>query len=307
MKKAVIGFIVFVVFIFILAFAIGNSSDEEVCEDVDTVTAPLPLEDVIEPNHILSFDSSALEIPNSPVGLPEQILLRYAYTTSYNKETKCPNWVAWNLTKERLIGSYSRKGVPYYEDGSKAYGIGKIDEYISKGDYLVDLEVSPRQEHSDWDDNSVPNNSHGHICPAADNKWSKTAMNQSFLLTNMCPQDRDLNGGDWEGLESRCRGWARHYDSIYIVAGPIFEHGVTRTMGKNKVAVPDAFFKVILCIKGTPKGLGFIFPNEGTHHPLEDYMLPIDQVEEVTGFDFFHLLPDDIENKVESSSNLHEW
>ena len=78
-------------------------------------------------------------------------------------------------------------------------------------------------------------------------------------------------------------------------------------MGANKVGVPDAFFKVVLCLQGEPKALGFIFPNNAAHHELVDYIKSVDDVEEITGFDFFHNLPDEIESKVEASSNLYEW
>ena len=213
MQKFIIGFIVIVL---ILAIVIGNCSgdSEEFEEPVAFVEAEAPTEsqsiDIApeiaeeEPTHIVSFDTTALEVPLSMRAMQEQILVRYAYTTSYNNQTKCPNWVAWHLTRDRADGPYSRKGVPYYDEDNKVYGIGLVTQETSQGDYLVDMQAeAPRQEFSDWRDSSIPNNSHGHICPAADCKWSKTAMNQSFLLTNMCPQDRDLNMGDWEG--GRCR------------------------------------------------------------------------------------------------------
>lgn len=312
MKKFIIGF---VVFILVLAIIVGNCTDQAVDSDdavsfvdVEKVENPVAIEKEEESTHTVSYDSTSIEIPISLREMPEQILVRYAYTTSYNNITKCPNWVAWHLTKERADGQFSRKGVPYYDENNKVYGIGYVNQETSRGDYFVDMEANaPRQEFNDWSDASIPNNSHGHICPAADCKWSKAAMNQSFLLTNMCPQDRDLNGGDWEGLERRCRGWAKHYGEIYIVAGPIFYNGVNKTMGANKVGVPDAFFKVVLCLQGDPKALGFIFPNNAAHHELADYLKSVDDVEEITGFDFFHNLPDEIESKVEASSNLHEW
>lgn len=317
MHKFIIGFIVIVL---ILAIVIGNcSGDSEEFEDpVAFVEAEAPTEaqsidiapEIVEeePSHVVSFDTTALEVPLSMRAMPEQILVRYAYTTSYNKQTKCPNWVAWHLTRDRADGPYSRKGVPYYDEDNKVYGIGLVTQETSQGDYLVDMQAeAPRQEFSDWRDSSIPNNSHGHICPAADCKWSKTAMNQSFLLTNMCPQDRDLNMGDWEGLERRSRGWAKHYGDVYIVAGPIFYNGVKKTMGANKVGVPDAFFKVVLCLQGQPKAIGFIFPNIGTHHELDEYVVTVDEVEQITGFDFFHNLEDEIENAVEAKSELNRW
>ena len=246
-------------------------------------------------------------VPAMPSDVPSQILERIGYITSFNHETKCPNWVAWHLYRDRTSGPYRRDGVPYYDEDGAVYGIGPVNPETVRGNYIVDMEAQPiRQELSDWED-KLPNNSHGHICPAADNRWSKEAMNQSFLLTNICPQNEDLNRGDWAGLEDRCRTWARRYGDIFIVAGPIFYKHVTKTMGTNKVGVPDAFFKVILRCGKDPKAIGFVFPNEGTHHEITHYMLTVDEVEVMTKFDFFNGLPDETEVVVESSANLEEW
>lgn len=79
-------------------------------------------------------------------------------------------------------------------------------------------------------------------------------MNQSFLLTNMCPQDGSLNGGAWQKLEEKCRTWAIQFGGIYIVSGPIYSGGkVSRTIGSSKVAVPDAFSRLYFVLKEYPK------------------------------------------------------
>lgn len=213
----------------------------------------------------------------------EQILVREGYTTSYNKNTKNANWVAWHLTRDHTSGPWSRKGISYI-----------VDEDV-KG---------PRQELEDYNTTTLPID-HGHMCPAGDNKWSAKAMEQTFLLTNMCPQNSALNRGDWEELESRCRGWANHYGEIWIACGPIFNKGY-KIIG-NGVGVPDAFYKVILRTGKEPKALGFIYPNDGTHHKMTHYLLSVDDVEEITRIDFFYNLPDDIETMIEANSNLKEW
>ena len=238
----------------------------------------------------------------------EEILLhRIAYELSYNTETRQPNWVAWRLTSEHTDGPFSRKGVPYYDDSGMAIGISSFSDDIIRGDYFIDMDVpSPRQEHIDWKEHPAGID-HGHMCPAADCKWDKGAMNQSFLLTNMCPQDHDLNGGDWDKLENKCRTWAKRYGDILIVAGPIFENDERHCFGINKIPIPDAFFKVVLCTSGNPKALGFIFPNNGTHHNMQDYVLSVDEVEITTGIDFFSDLTDDTEADVEACSNLEDW
>lgn len=234
------------------------------------------------------------------------ILQHISFVISYNRETKNPDWVAWHLTAEHTDGPYSRSGEPYFENG-EACGIGKINPAILQGNYFVDMEIEePRPDFDDWSER--PNGmSHGHICPAGDNKWSKEAMNQSFLLTNMCPQDASLNGGGWKKLEDKCRNWAKKYDDIYIVAGPIFYEGVKRSFGKNKIGIPDAFFKVVLCVNGQPKAIGFIYSNDSSSQSMAKNVHSIDEIEEIVGMDFFCFLPDSIENEVEMMTNLGMW
>ena len=320
MKKYIIAFVAFVLFIFILAISIGGGDDntyveeaeeqegiEQLAEEpfLDTKandsTVPLPDAPEEKPT-VLSSD-----LPINNAGHPEQIIRRIAYTVSFNSTTKCPNWVAWTLTKEHTDGPYSRKGVPYYEEDGTASGIGAVTNENLKNVYFLDTEINgPKQEFSDWKDKTYRVN-HGHMMPAADNRWSKAAMNQSFYLSNMCPQDIDLNGGGWEKLETKCRMWANKYGDILIVAGPIFNSQQYRTMGEGKVGIPDAFFKVVLCTKTAPKAIGFIYPNVGTSESPENFVKTIDDVESVTGFDFFTFLPDEVENSVESSANYKGW
>ena len=252
--------------------------------------------------------SSSYEMSRLSDNKDEQILSRVGYTLSYNQQTKLANWVGWHLTRDHTDGPYSRNGVPYYDEEGQAIGIGPVTAETLKGVYFLDSTVKGgRQDFEDWASAKDYNMNHGHLCPAADNKWSKEAMNQSFLLTNICPQNIDLNAGDWESLEKKCRTWAKRHGDIYIVAGPIFHNKNYRTIGNNKMGIPDAFFKVILCTNGSPKALGFIFPNEGMSHQLTHYLCSVDSVESVTGIDFFFSLPDDIENEVESSCNYEKW
>ena len=73
------------------------------------------------------------------------------------------------------------------------------------------------------------------------------------------------------------------------------------------MAVPDAFFKVMLCLEGTPKAIGFLYKNEPSSQSIKDCVCSVDIVEELTGFDFFYSLSDDIEDVVESDANLSKW
>ena len=220
---------------------------------------------------------------DTPDGVPEQMLRRAGYTASYNKATKLPNWVAWHLTADRTTGPAKRSGV----------------------DFQADMDVpAPRAEDSDYYGSGYDR---GHMCPAADNKYSEKAMEESFLFTNMCPQNGNLNRGDWNEMEQTCRRWAKEYGGVYVVCGPILYKGKHKTIGKNKVVVPEAFFKVVLRTGENPKAIGFIYKNAEGNRPKGDYVNTVDEVERITGIDFFPELPDDVENKVEATADIADW
>lgn len=226
---------------------------------------------------------AGLELPASLKDREEQILHRTGYTVSYNKVTLLPNWVAWHLTADHLDGNAKRPSKAFHEDAD-----------VPK----------PRAVDSDYYNSGYDR---GHMCPAADNKWSVDAMYESFLFTNMCPQNHNLNIGDWNEMEQACRRWAKAYGSVYIVCGPVLYKGKHKTIGKNKVVVPEAFFKVVLCMEGTPKAIGFIYKNEAGNRPKGDYVNSVDEVERITGIDFFPSLPDSVESRVEATCSLADW
>lgn len=214
-------------------------------------------------------------------GMPEQILVRTGYITSYNKDTRCPNWTAWRLTSDHTSGPYKRKGVSFHEDDEVPF---------------------PKAQNADYQRSGYDR---GHMCPSGDNKWSQQAQEDCFLFTNMCPQSHDLNSGDWNDLEQKCRKWAEREGSIYIVCGPVFRQ--KKTIGRSKVAVPDGFYKVVLCMNGTPKAIGFYYDNEDGRRPMSAYVHTVDDIERMTGIDFFASLPDAIENRVEAYADAKEW
>ena len=212
----------------------------------------------------------------------QQILNRVAYILSYNPELLIPNWVAWRLTAEHVDGDYPRDN-NYFEDEDVPFPKASNEDYKGSG----------------W--------SHGHMCPAGDNKWDEIAMRESNLLTNVCPQHPSLNSGLWNVIERDCRKWAKKFRSIYIVCGPVLLSKEHETIGDNKVVVPEAFFKVVLCLNGSPKAIGFIIRNNEGKKKRDQHVNTVDEVERITGIDFFPALPDDIENEVEAKSDIGEW
>ena len=286
--------IVFVVMVLLLAFAIGQcnsfSEDNEneitalYSNDVDLEENDGPIsEPVLEDYSLKSNEDIELNgIVRCPSNIPHQLLCRFAYCLSYNKESLCPNWVAWRLTAEHADGICPRDNT-YYEDEEVPLPRATNEDYHGSG----------------W--------SRGHMCPAGDNKWDEVAMKESNLLTNICPQHASLNSGLWNVIERDCRRWAKKYGKLYIVCGPVLLNREHETIGPNKVVVPEAFFKVILRLKPEPTAIGFVVRNNEGTKKRDHYINTVDEVERITGIDFFPSLPDEIENKVEANADINEW
>lgn len=221
-------------------------------------------------------NTSQMEIPLMDAKKQGQIIQRTGYTLSYDAKNKTPQWVAWELTKAETKGNEERTND--FQPDPDVIG-AKVITYDYSG--------------SGYD--------RGHMAPAGDMKWNRKAMQESFYMSNICPQNHNLNTEDWNDLEMKSREWARRYGKVYIVCGPIYNGKRTEYIGSHRVKVPDAFFKVIL-INETDKqcALGFLFENESGERPLKEYLVSVDSIEKITGLDFFSSLPDDIENTVEA-------
>ena len=139
-------------------------------------------------------------------------------------------------------------------------------------------------------------------------KWSDQAMLESFLLTNMCPQNHDCNAGCWERTEKMGRRIAKQYGKVYIVCGPIFTTHQYGTIGANQVAVPDAFFKAFLIESdGNYAAIGFVMKNSSEKQELKASSMSVDDLEAKIGRDLFPNLPDDIEDDIESKVVKKYW
>lgn len=204
------------------------------------------------------------------------------FTLSFNAGNHTPNWVAWELLGSETSGENGRYN-KFWQDES--------------------LEGCPTTQ-----DYSRSGYDRGHLCPAADQKWSREAMVDCFSLANIAPQDHSLNTGAWKTLENKERQWADRDSAIVIVAGPIYEAPDTVRIGNAGVRVPGAFFKVLAApYLDRPRGIAFVYPNMTSPGNMENYVMTIRDVEKLTGYDFFHNLPDDIEEIIETEASFRDW
>jgi len=206
------------------------------------------------------------------------------YSLSYDESAEQAEWVAYYLTKSSL----QAENVPR----AKRFNVDPLikTKSAAHGDYI----------RSGFD--------RGHLVPAADMAFSTTAMKETFYMSNISPQLRQFNGAVWRELEESVRDWAYKFKGIYVVSGPIFGNS-NETIGKARVRVPEAFFKVLLDLESSPKkAVAFRLDNKVSYEPLTSYMITIDDLENETGFNFFSdLLEDDIEAELESKISKSSW
>ncbi len=214
----------------------------------------------------------------------EMVHHRY-FSLSYSESHEQAEWVAYALTRKMLNGPKVERTDWFEEDPAISTGSAHYEDYRSTGF------------------------TRGHLIPAADMAFSDDAMEDSFLMSNISPQDRHFNMGIWRELEETTRDWVRKNGHLYIISGPVLKNVSSQKIGKNGVSVPGAFFKVIVSDHaGSEKGVGFLIPNAISDQPLSTYMVTIDEVENATGLDFnTFLFEDDKEEKIESSLDQTEW
>ena len=224
------------------------------------------------------------EIPRLKEKRQEQVIKHEGYTVSYNSDYRIANWVAYELTATEAKSKKTERSNKFVSDPQVKGATAMNEDYTRSG----------------YD--------RGHLAPAGDMKWSAKAMRESFYLSNICPQKPKLNRGIWKDLEEQCRLWALDNGSLLIVTGPVIT-GDMKRLGKNKVAIPKSFYKV-LCYyteKGY-KGIGFLFENRDyKDNSLKSMVIPIDSVEKVTGIDFFPSIPDEQEKEMEATVDWSSW
>lgn len=226
------------------------------------------------------------ELPAPLKGVPERIVEHTGYTLSFNRIHNQPNWVAWELTAEETEGTVARSN-----------------------DFCPDPSI-PQPHRVTTDDYRSSGYDRGHMAPAADMKWSPQAMSQCFYMSNICPQVHNLNSGPWATLEKACRRWAGREGSVYIVCGPIFKKGKKqKSIGReHRITVPDGFFKVVLSLrKEHEKAIGFYYVNRAGKQPMPQAAMSVDEVESMTGINFFVNLPARLEQRVEAEYSLRVW
>ena len=221
-----------------------------------------------------------IEIPE--IKHHEEVIHHAGYSFVYSEKHEQAKWVAYELTNKETEKAVERTN-DFIPDPFVKTGSADNPDYAGSG----------------YD--------RGHLAPAADMGWSEQSMKESFYFSNMSPQVPSFNRGIWKKLEEQVRTWAIENEAIYVVTGPILKDSL-KSIGPNKVAVPEYYYKVLLDLKGPEKkAIGFVLPNSASSLPLRDFAISVDSVEKLTSINFFPKLATTDEEKLESTVCIDCW
>ena len=248
--------------------------------------------------------ASMLEIPALKGGSMNQFITHTTkrngkdyptYSLEYSYKYKHSYWIA------------------YHFDNTTGGNVGRNEAY--KPD--PELPSQYAAKHNDYTNSGY---TRGHLCASSDRQYSKEANQQTFYMSNISPQSGNgfnQSGSAWNTGEDKVQAWgyniSRSTDTLYVVKGGTIGEGMIKGYIKNEIAIPKYFFMAVLFRSGDNyKAIGFYMPHENLKDDPDKkdpkkYLMSIDALEQETGIDFFHNLPDNIENTVEATYNVNDW
>jgi endonuclease G len=237
------------------------------------------------------------------------VLYRKGYVAGYDTRLKIPVWVQYRMTRESsLDDTFVRTNS--FDDDTAVHEDGRA----YNGDYNVVGDGYAR----------------GHMAPADDMLWSAEAEDESNLLTNVAPQiGGGYNSSVWLRVEKAVRDFAERRGDVTVITGPVFtvreyddpvmnqpetpRQVLYNVLGENNVAVPTAFFKIIVDMAdpARPDVIAFLIPHRDTDTPeeraLEQYLCSVDDIERATGLDLLTAVPQPVQREIEMQKADALW
>lgn len=232
-----------------------------------------------------SFVEKSLELPY----IADSTYIIYCeegrYTCLYSPQDKQSLWVAYLLTAEDVEESTVKRSDNF-----------RPSPYVLRKSWRT-------AERNDYKGSSFDR---GHLLPSKDRTRDYHENNSTFYFSNISPQRARLNRGSWMYLENYVRQVAKRYGFVYVTVGCVFDRSDERYIGENRVTVPSFFFKVLLTVvDGKYASVGFVMPNtDSVENNYLSYAVTVNEVEEMTGIDFFTHLPDEVEELCETQHEV---
>lgn len=229
------------------------------------------------------YGQTGLPQPHEPCGPEEEVLRYLEFSLDHSQEHKQPYWVAYTLESEELNFSRAFGYSPFKEDPNLSSQGSAISDYRNSG----------------YD--------RGHLTRASYNKRSEKTLREAYYLSGISPQigvKFNRFRGAWYRIEKFEVELAQTYGRVYGVSGPIFQNNI-ETIGEGEITVPGYFYKVVLFLDESElwQAVGFLTSHsEDIQTPVEEFIKPIDEIEQLSGIDFNCVLPDSIQSRIEINS-----
>lgn len=206
-----------------------------------------------------------------------------AYVVKYNKMNHIPSFTIHRLLPKdfNTLTKAKRRSTFYIDE----YNLGALS--ATNADYKL----------SGFD--------RGHMVPAGDYDSDQLLKDETFYLTNICPQSANLNRGIWKNLEDAIREKILKYNFAgIIITGSIVDSVNRETIGMNKVQVPAYFYKIIY-LPDSSKMYAFLFSNHMDYYTgdIENYQVRVDDLELITHENFFDKLEINIQDILEAQKS----
>ena len=214
----------------------------------------------------------------------DQLVHHTAMSLCYSEKDEQPTWVMHVVLPAVEFGNVTRTND------------FRVDEQVTTGSA-----DKPDYWESGYD--------RGHLAPSADFRWSEKAVSESFYYSNMSPQKPEFNRESWSNLEA----WVRRYvgdfrEPVFVVTGGILSDEGLAKLGSNEVTIPKRYYKIVMDLNGSErKGIAFVMTNGVNEYPVASYVITINEVEKLTGIDFFASLDDVEEEELESMNSIAPW
>jgi endonuclease G len=227
----------------------------------------------------ITISAQQYELPVT--GAREQLVKHTLYSLSYNENYELASWAAYQLTPEqaKATGTFKEK---YLEDPLVTTESASTKDYKDAG-FIMGQLVPPEDMF-----NSIP------------------ALEETFLTSNTVPHKPSFNKYVWKNIEKLIREWAKEGNTLYIATGPVLKDAPFGTFGQNKISIPTRYYKVVMDVRGE-RAVAFVMRSNVASGAPKSFAVSVDEVEKITGIDFFPQVSDEAEEKAESSNDFSKW
>lgn len=248
------------------------------------------------------------------------VYVRQGYIMRYNTTYRIPEWVCYHIKPDYLNNPKRERRFSSFKTDNEVPNPVRDPDYTGTG-YARGHMAPFFAMGGDRDKNGVYSNAQDE----SEDPYDDKTVFEANYMSNITPQDQDaLNGagGPWYALETLIRETlvGDHEMELNVYAGAIVSDPdnypvLKNRKGKTDIAIPDQFYQILIYKEKETKEYttaAFMFPHVTKKKDLPfddllDYMTTVDEIEDITGFDFLNKLPVAKQKKIESKTNREFW